>query len=392
MTTDTIDKTMQGYVDNNEMAGGSLLVRSKDTVLYREKWGDVEFDSIYRMMSMTKCITAVAVMICVERGLIDLDDSLSLYIPEFKDMSVVDDSRYAFDSKKMKKLPFLLLSFNMDKLKKRPAKREITIRDLLSHSSGLQQGLVGLLAMMKEKCSYDTLRDYVHHFSKHSLDFDPGNGTGYSPLAGFDILGYVVSIVSGMSLEEFIKKEICIPLEMKDTTFFLSRDQEKRLVDLYLKKGGKLKKVTDTKHDMAGFFHEKQLNFEHGCGGIYSTLDDYSNFGEMLLCDGSFRGKQILRKETVDMIHSEGPHKHMEPEPGFVWGLGMKIRQDKSRTNTAASEGTYGWSGAFGTHFLISPKDDLEVVFMMNRSDIGGSGSYIIKRVEEMVFGVWGKQ
>ena len=392
MTTDIIDKTMQGYVDNNEMAGGALLVRSKDTVLYREKWGAVEFDSIYRMMSMTKCITAVAVMICVERGLIDLDDSLSLYIPEFKDMSVADDSRYAFDSKKMKKLPFLLLSFDMDKLKKRPARREITIRDLLSHSSGLQQGLVGLLAMMKEKYSYDTLRDYVLHFSKHSLDFDPGNGTGYSPLAGFDILGYVVSIVSGMSLEEFIKKEICIPLEMKDTTFFLSRDQEKRLVDLYLKKGGKLKKVTGTKHDMAGFFHEKQLNFVHGCGGIYSTLDDYSNFGEMLLCDGSFRGKQILRKETVDIIHSEGPRKHMEPEPGFVWGLGVKIRQDKSRTNTAASEGTYGWSGAFGTHFLISPKDDLEVVFMMNRSDIGGSGSYIIKRVEEMVFGVWGIQ
>lgn len=83
--------------------------------------------------------------------------------------------------------------------------------------------------------------------------------------------------------------------------------------------------------------------------------------------------------------------QHLEPEPGFVWGLGMKIRQDPKKANVSATEGTYGWSGAFGTHFLISPKDDLEVVFMMNRSDIGGSGSYISAKVEELVFGIWGK-
>ena len=392
MDVKQIDETMQAYVSNQEMAGGALFVRRGEQLLYREKWGEAEFDSIYRMMSMTKCMTAVAVMICVERGLIGLDEPLSAYIPEFKEMKVMNDERYVFEPKKLKKLPIMLLTFRMDKVKNRPAKREITIRDLLSHSSGIQQGLVGLLSMTKEKNEYKTLRDYVLHYTKHCLDFEPGTGTGYSPLAGFDILGYVVSIVSGMSLEEFVQKEICMPLTMKNTTFFLSEEQKTRLVDVYKRKKNRLIKVTGTKDDMAGIMHDKEICFEHGSGGIYSTLDDYAKFGEMLLCKGNFRGVQLLRPETVELMHTEAPKRHLEPEPGFVWGLGMKIRQDPKKANVPATEGTYGWSGAFGTHFFISPKDNLEVVFMMNRSDIGGSGSYISKKVEELVFGIWGEE
>ena len=386
-----IDEIMEAYVNNQEMAGGALFVRQGENILYRQKWGEVEFDSIYRMMSLTKCITAVAVMICVERGLIGLDEPLSTYIPEFKEMKVMDDERYVFEPEKLKKLPLMLLTFRMDKVKSKPAQREITIRDLLSHSSGLQQGLVGLLAMTKEIREYKTLREHVLHYTKHCLDFEPGTGTGYSPLAGFDILGYVVSVVSGRSLAEFIEEEICVPLHMKDTTFFLSEEQKPRLVDVYKRKNNQLIKVTGTKDDMAGFMHEKEICFEHGCGGLFSTLDDYANFGEMLLGNGNFRGGQLLKPETVELMHTEAPMQHLEPEPGFVWGLGMKIRQDPKKANVSATEGIYGWSGAFGTHFLISPKDDLEVVFMMNRSDIGGSGSYISAKVEELVFGIWGK-
>ncbi len=390
MDVKKIGETMQEYVNNQEMAGGALFVRQGENILYREKWGAVQFDSIYRMMSMTKCITAAAVMICIERGLIGLDESLSTYIPEFKEMKVMDDKRYVFEPKKLKKIPMMLLTFRMDRVKNKPAKREMTIRDLLSHSSGLQQGLVGLLAMIKEKEQYKTLRDFVLHYTKHSLDFEPGTGTGYSPLAGFDILGYVVSLVSGMEFDEFIQKEICMPLHMKDTTFFLSKEQKKRLVDIYKRKKNRLLKVTGTKDDMAGFMHQKEICFEHGSGGLYSTLDDYANFGEMLLCKGNFRGTQILKPETVELMHTEAPKRHLEPEPGLVWGLGMKIRQNPKKANLPVAEGTYGWSGAFGTHFFISPKDNLEAVFMMNRSDIGGSGSYISAKVEELIFEIWG--
>lgn len=390
MDVKKIGETMQEYVNNQEMAGGALFVRQGENILYREKWGAVQFDSIYRMMSMTKCITAAAVMICIERGLIGLDESLSTYIPEFKEMKVMDDKRYVFEPKKLKKFPMMLLTFRMDRVKNKPAKREMTIRDLLSHSSGLQQGLVGLLAMTKEREQYKTLRDFVLHYTKHSLDFEPGTGTGYSPLAGFDILGYVVSLVSGMEFDEFIQKEICMPLHMKDTTFFLSKEQKKRLVDVYKRKKNRLLKVTGTKDDMAGFMHQKEICFEHGSGGLYSTLDDYANFGEMLLCKGNFRGTQILKPETVELMHTEAPKRHLEPEPGLVWGLGMKIRQNPKKANLPVTEGTYGWSGAFGTHFFISPKDNLEAVFMMNRSDIGGSGSYISAKVEELIFEIWG--
>lgn len=390
MDVKKIGETMQEYVNNQEMAGGALFVRQGENILYREKWGAVQFDSIYRMMSMTKCITAAAVMICIERGLIGLDESLSTYIPEFKEMKVMDDKRYVFEPKKLKKFPMMLLTFRMDRVKNKPAKREMTIRDLLSHSSGLQQGLVGLLAMTKEREQYKTLRDFVLHYTKHSLDFEPGIGTGYSPLAGFDILGYVVSLVSGMEFDEFIQKEICMPLHMKDTTFFLSKEQKKRLVDVYKRKKNRLLKVTGTKDDMAGFMHQKEICFEHGSGGLYSTLDDYANFGEMLLCKGNFRGTQILKPETVELMHTEAPKRHLEPEPGLVWGLGMKIRQNPKKANLPVTEGTYGWSGAFGTHFFISPKDNLEAVFMMNRSDIGGSGSYISAKVEELIFEIWG--
>lgn len=393
-----IDRTMEQYVADEEMAGGALYVRQGGELAYRGKWGyakkessqPIAYDSIYRMMSMTKCVTAAAVMMCVERGLIDLDAPLSSYIPEFSGLSVVADERYVYDETKLKKLPVLLLGFSMKKVKREPAKREITIRDLLSHSSGLEQGLVGLLALLKGRKQYDTLEKFVKHYRDYALDFQPGTGTGYSPIAGFDILGYLVSVVSGMSLEAFLQKEICGPLGMKDTTFFLNQEQKERLVDVYKKEKDVLVNVTGTKEDMAGALHQKEVLFEHGCGGLYSTVEDYEHFGEMLLGGGNYRGKQLLKPETVELMHTEAPKAHLEPEPGMVWGLGMKIRQDPKSAGSSATKGTYGWSGAFGTHFFVSPTDQLEAVFVMNRSDIGGSGSYISKKVEELVFGIWG--
>lgn len=388
-----IDTVMNGYVQNSEMAGGALLVRNKDKILYQKQWGAVQPNSIYRLMSMTKCITAVAVMICVERGLMELDAPLSRYIPAFEAMQVMDDARYAFRPEKLKKLPMIasILTFSMDRVKRTDAVRQITIRDLLSHSSGLQQGMAGLFAMLKEKEQFSTLQAEVQHYAHHVLDFQPGTGTGYSPIAGFDTLGYVVSVVSGQSLEDFVQKNICRPLGMQDTTFFLSEAQKKRLVPVYKRKKGQLVDVTDTKEDMQGTLRQNEILFEHGSGGLFSTLADYDRFGAMLLHGGTYNGAQILQPETVALLHTEAPLQHLEPQPGFVWGLGMKIRQDPTKSDCKATAGTYGWSGAFGTHFFISPQDGLETVFMTNRADLGGSGSYISTKVEELVFGIWGQ-
>ena len=393
MSIQKIDETFESYVNNNEIAGASLLIRRNGETVYKNKWGfsnledgtPLEYDTLFRIMSMTKCITAVSVMICVERGLLALDDPLSKYIPEFKNMPVSDDPRYVFDEKKLKLLPFKLIGFSMKKVKRRPAARELTIRDLLSHSSGLQQGLAGLLAMIKEKTQYETLKDYVLHYADYVLDFDPGTGTGYSPLAGFDILGYVISLVSEKSLEEFMCDEIFVPLGMKDTTFFPNPEQKSRLCRVYKRKNNALSDVTGTKDDMAGTTKQKIIRYEQGAGGLFSTLEDYDRFGQMLFNGGELDGARILTNGSVELLHTEAPLAHLEPDPGCVWGLGMKIRQDPEKGNLPVSAGTYGWSGAFGSHFYISPEEGVQVTFMMNRSDIGGAGSYIIKKLEELV-------
>ena len=337
---------------------------------------------------MTKCVTAVCVMQLIEQGLIGLDDPLSKYVPEFKNMTVSSDDRYVYDEKNIKKVLLYVPLFKMEKVKTVPAEREITIRDLLSHSSGLEQGIVGLIAMLKMKNEYRTLEDLVMRYSRYALDFQTGCGTGYSPAAGFDILGYVIEQVTGMRLEAYLHKNLCEPLEMKDTTFFLNEEQQNRLVHVYKREKEKLKDVTGTRDDMCGILHQDSIRFEQGCGGLFSTVTDYEHFGEMLACGGMYHGKRILKPETVELMHTEAAKKHLEPEPGMVWGLGMKIRQNPKAAKSFATVGTYGWSGAFGTHFFVSPKDQLEAVFVTNRSDLGGSGSYISTRVEELIFGI----
>ena len=229
-------------------------------------------------------------------------------------------------------------------------------------------------------------------YASYPLDFQPGTDTSYSPLAGFNVLGYLASVVSGMPLEEYIQKNICEPLEIKETTFFLSEEQRARLVDLYVRKKNRLINVSDTEKDLYTVMNMEKEAFEAGCGGLYSTVEDYERFAQMLLNEGSYKENVILRPETVRMMASEGAYRHLEKEAGLVWGLGVKIRQDPEACGSPASKGTYGWSGAFGTHFFVSPKDDLDAVFMTNRADLDGASSYVSRQIEEAVFENWRKE
>lgn len=393
---DPIGRVMEEYLSNREIAGAALIIRKKSGVIYKNKWGfsdlsgqkPVAYNSIYRMMSMTKCITAASVMKLYDDGKLSLDDPLSKYIPSFSAMKVVDDPRYVYTGEVR---PFALIwklfTFKMERIKTVPAKREITLRDLLSHSSGLQQGMAGLIAMMKDKRPKTTLSEQAKIFSEYPLDFQPGEGTGYSPTAAYDMLGRVIEIVSGKSVEDYMRETIFSPLDMQDTFFYPhSEDQKQRIVRVYKRKKEKLIDVTDTKEDMDSLLHRGTQGYMAGCGGLFSTVEDYEHFAEMLLNEGEYKGHRVLQKETVRLIYTEAPEKHLEPDPGCVWGLGVKIRQDPARGNLPVTAGTYGWSGAFGTHFFVSPKDDLEAVFVTNRTDLGGSGSYISRKVEELIF------
>lgn len=396
MDINEISNAMQHYIYNGEIHEAELMVRKNDELVYSERWNTECEKPIYRMMSMTKPVVGAAVMMQVEQGNIKLDDPVSKYLPEFKDMGVIKSRLFTIRKKGgnlrwvlgvLVRLPFVFLC-DICKLKTRPAKREITVRDLLSHSSGLEQGLAGMFAMLKDKHLYGTLAERVERLSRYGLDFDPGTDTGYSPLAGFDILLRILEVVSGEEASQHLKRVIFEPLHMTDACFKLNDEQKTRLVGLYKRRGKKLTKLADAEAEVNKFMCRGE-NYVSGSGGLYCTIRDYENFARMLCSGGSFNGKQLLKPETIALMHTEAQKTHLEPEPGYTWGLSVKLRQDKEKGGFACTEGTYGWSGAYGTHFFVSPEDKLECVFAINRADVGGSGSYISKKVEELVFGIF---
>lgn len=393
-----IDSTIQSYVKNAELSGAALMVRKGGKVVYHNKWGWTDIAdqtpitdaSVFRMMSMTKPVTAVGILKLMEKGLLSLDDPITKFLPLFQNMQVSIDKRYEFrpGMNPLSLLPKMLF-FRMGNVKTEPATRDITIRDLLSHSSGLAQGIVGLLAMRKDKSIKKSLAQQADVLSQYVLDFQPGTGTGYSPLAGFDMLTRILEVASGMDADAYFRKEIFDPLGMADSFFWPDDTQKQHIVKCYKRKKNRLVDVTGTKDDMYGIL-ACEAGYIAGCGGLFSTLADYDRFAQMLANGGTLDGVTILKPETVELMHTEAPEKHMEPDPGQVWGLGVKIRQDPAKGNLPVTAGTYGWSGAFGTHFFISPKDDLSCVWMTNRTDLGGSGSYISAKIEELVFSEFG--
>lgn len=395
MDTQEIQRTIDAYIQNQELAGGALLVRRDEEVLYENTFGysniaarqAIARDSLYRLMSMTKPITAVAVMQLAEQGKIELDAPLNRYLHGFTAMRVVDDKRYAYHEG-MNALSLLpgLLTFRLKAPRTVPAERDITIRDLLCHASGLEQGIYGLISMKLDKSKRENLAALEQKYSTMPLDFQPGKGGGYSPLAGFDLLARVVEVVSGLPFDAYLQQNLFDPLGMQDTAFRLDDAQTARLVHVYKREKNRLKDVTDTAEDMDSLLKRGE-NYTAGCGGLFSTLHDYDRFAHMLLNGGEVDGVRVLQPETVRLMGQQGSPDYPDPDPGCAWGLGMKIRKDPRKAKSACTAGTFGWSGAFGTHFFVSPKDHLSAVWMMNRSDIDGAGSYISKKIEELVFG-----
>ena len=395
MDTQEIQRTIDAYIQNQELAGGALLVRRDEEVLYENTFGysniaarqAIARDSLYRLMSMTKPITAVAVMQLAEQGKIELDAPLNRYLHGFTAMRVVDDKRYAYHEG-MNALSLLpgLLTFRLKAPRTVPAERDITIRDLLCHASGLEQGIYGLISMKLDKSKRESLAALEQKYSTMPLDFQPGKGGGYSPLAGFDLLARVVEVVSGLPFDAYLQQNLFDPLGMQDTAFRLDDAQTARLVHVYKREKNRLRDVTDTAEDMDSLLKRGE-NYTAGCGGLFSTLHDYDRFAHMLLSGGEVDGVRVLQPETVRLMGQQGSPDYPDPDPGCAWGLGMKIRKDPQKAKSACTADTFGWSGAFGTHFFVSPKDHLSAVWMMNRSDIDGAGSYISKKIEELVFG-----
>ncbi|WP_433940452.1 serine hydrolase domain-containing protein [Paenibacillus lautus] len=385
MSYQRIDRHMKEYIHTNEIAGAALIIRKNRTIIYQNKWGyanierqlPVQFDTIFRMASLTKVVTAAAVLVLVEQGKMHLDDEISKYIPEL-DHLMVCTTEFGLDSFSD------LANVDLSAIEHVPANRNVTIRDLLSHSSGLGMGIAGLLLSAGLSSPEDTLESRFHKFKDFPADFEPGEQTGYSGIVGFDVLGRAIEVSSGMSLTRFFQKYLFDPLEMKDTTFHLNEQQKERLAVLYKVENGEIFKAP-AGEDVDGLVHGGP-RYCSAAGGLYSTASDFDRFAHMLLHEGEYSGTRILQPETVRLIHQERAYKQLDFAPGLVWGLGVLVREYPERANSSLTKGSYGWSGHYGTHLFIDPVKKFEVVLMLNRSNIGGAGSHVSKKIEDLVY------
>jgi CubicO group peptidase (beta-lactamase class C family) len=311
---------------------------------------------------MTKPITSVAVMILADEGKLKVTDPLSKFLPAFKSMKVLVVSK---DGKSHELVD---------------AAREITIHDLLTHSSGITYRLMNkpILGKMYVDAGVSdgisdtegTVAQNIDKLAKLPLTCQPGAAWEYG--LNTDVLGVVVETVSGKSLQDFIRERICVPLKMNDSWFILPKESRSRLSSLYLTAGGLSKVggkpfVQDSIVFSANYPLNDSSKYHSGGGGMSATLGDYYRFCQMLLNRGQLDGVRVLKEETVSQMtrNQLGDVRIQFPGNDLMgYGFGILSEKGKEATKDLAGVGTYGWGGAFGTYFWIDPKNELIGVFM----------------------------
>ena len=368
---DRIAKTVQRNIDDKRVAGAVTMVVRHGQVAWlkaegmqdREAGKPMQPDTIFRICSMTKPITSVAVMMLYEQGYFALEDPISNYLPEFKNPRVL--------VKPAKGEPYTI-----------PATREITIRDLLRHTSGLTYNWNEVLGpMYKEKnveaglMPYDgTIADNVRRLASLPLLFNPGDRFEYS--LGVDVLGRLVEVVSGMPLDEFFRTRIFEPLGMKDTYFYPPENKLDRLAAVYTFYPDEgLQRFPDTPISEGPFSYSADYPYKGpkklfaGGAGLNSTAADYARFCEMLLEGGKLGNVRILSPKSVELMTHDQLGK-IEPDQAF--GLGFGIDGVKAPLDELGTPGEYEWGGFYYTGFRIDPKEQMIVIFMAQLHPSGG--------------------
>ncbi|MEM8901587.1 MAG: serine hydrolase domain-containing protein [Bacteroidota bacterium] len=359
---DRIDSMCEKAIAEGEVPAIVALVARKGKIIYHKAFGEANVqtgekmgrEAIFRIASQTKAITSTAVMMLWEEGLFRLDDPISKYIPEFKNPKVLVDFTYADTS-----------------YRTRPADKEITIRHLLTHTSGIGYGFIDGDERMKmiyqqaeivgafEVREY-TIKENVKKLAKLPLHHDPGEKYTYS--MGLDVLGYFIEIMSGMTFEEFLDKRLFTPLGMNDTFFYLPKKKEERLVIVQEPEEGRWAKYTGNGYD-ADYPIKGAKVFFSGGAGLSSTAIDYANFLQMYLNGGELNGIRILSRTTVKTI--------MANQIGDIWqgdrhlGLAFGVLTEKGVSSGGlGSIGTFNWGGYFNTQYFADPEEQLIGILM----------------------------
>ena len=391
-----LSAALHQYVQNHEIAGAAALVRKEGRLVYQEtigyadmeKGAPVTMDTMFRLASMSKPVTGIAVMQLAEQGKLSLSDPVSRYMPEFARMKVCETNllpmMYAPDANSPTGQK--AIQEQVDAMTYLPAQRDITFFDLMTHSSGLAMGPVGCAMMDRLPLPAGSLQERVRQYASLPLDFQPGTASGYSPLAAFDLLGGLVELISGLPFEQYLKEKLFAPLGVRDIAFTLTPDQAERVPRLYeYTEDGKLTDVT-LSNDGWGSMNPAKIGYPSGGGGLFGTVKDYEKIAHMLVNKGQLDGVRVLKEATVEAMAGAGMKEKHRPFPGSFWGLSMMVFDDCRTSKRGLTDGTFGWSGAFGTHFYIDPANQLERVLGVNRSNIGGAGSYVSLAAEQAVF------
>jgi CubicO group peptidase (beta-lactamase class C family) len=360
-----ITEMMKRHISTGEISGGVTLVARHGRIAHFEATGVTDVDSkkpmtrdaVFRIASMTKPVTGVAIMMMKEEGKLRITDPVSKYIPSFKDLKVaVAQPRQGPPAGADE-------AAGPPKFYTVPAEREVTIRDLLTHVSGLASGPMSNADVRRPEIARkptDTLADYVPRLGKSALEFQPGTRWAYSAQAGFDTLARIVEITSGMPFDQFLRQRVFDPLGMKEVSFHSTETLEPRMVTAYqLDPKGRMSKDPNPSRMQSKIYFM-------GSGGLITTAEEYAKFAQMLANGGESNGKRLLSARTVAYMTSvHAPDTLPGRTPGEGYGLSVRVVNNAIASGARVSDGSFGWSGAFGTHFWVDPKEDLIAIMMI---------------------------
>jgi CubicO group peptidase (beta-lactamase class C family) len=381
MSTDRLQRVHDAvlkHIEAKDVSGAVSLVARRGKIVHFEAQGLADIDakkpmmkdSIFRLASMSKPITAVAVMMMLEDGKVRLSDRVSTFIPEFKTMKVAV-------AKGTTDRPVQMPAFSRGgpppappEFDLVPAAREITVRDLLTHTSGLMSGGVSgmVQSTLAPRGPNDTLANYIPKLAQTPLDFQPGTLWRYSGLYGFDVLARIVEIVSSQPYDQFLKQHIFDPLGMKDTGFAPTPERMARVATVYQRGPNGLAPAQNANQLISGTYFSAS-------GGLMSTAEDYLQLAQMLVNGGTLNGRRYLSPRTVELLSSNHTGEMVNgqfgrPAHGMGFGLGVQIVLDPIAADLRVSPGTFGWAGAYGTNQNMDPKEKIVSIIMMQ----GASG------------------
>lgn len=365
---DRIAPFIQQYVDDGQLVGATSMISRRGEVVHFETYGDlrmdtgqpIQNDSIFRIYSMTKPITTLAVMMLAEQGELQITDPVGAYLPGFNELRVVGEGGALM-----------------------PQQRPMTIQMLMTHTAGLTYGVFGDTFVDREYRSADVMTspdnmELVSRLAELPLQYQPGTRFHYS--VATDVLGALVEVVSGQTLGEYMQEHIFEPLQMQDTFFEVPAEKVGRFGTNHTFDPATGQLEISDHPDSSNFVN--RMTFDSGGGGLLSTTEDYMRFSQMLVNGGELDGQRIIGKKTLDymvqnhlpgIFGDNGTHDG-DVLPGFAqgtgFGLGFAVAEDTTRTGVVGSEGEFYWGGAAGTIFWIDPVEELAAVVMIQHMNV----------------------